>query len=79
MGKFRCECDQYTFSDTVLPCKEYFSLVPSEIMWETPEVLADGYIDTKEIEIWECPVCLGLTRFDETAQRTCYYKRIKED
>lgn len=79
MGKFRCECDKHTFSDTVLPNDQYFCLVPSEIVWETPEKLDGDYIATdKEIEIWECPECKGLTRFDGTAYRTCYYKRVDD-
>lgn len=77
MGKFRCECDQYTFSDTVLPNDKYFSMFPSEIVWETPEKIEQDFMP-HEIEIWECPECKGLTRFDGTAYRTCYYKRIDD-
>lgn len=73
MGKFLCECG-YRFSDTVLPNDKYFSLVPSELVWETPEKISP----TDEIEIWECPDCKGLTRFDGTAYRTCYYKRVDD-
>ncbi len=78
MGKFACECGEHIFSDTALPCDQYFSLVPSSIMWDYPERLGeDGdWIAEHETEIWECPKCLGLTRFDQSARRTCYYKRV---
>ena len=79
MGKFACECGEYVFSDTILPNDQYYSLVPSGIMMDYPERLGedgDWIVSDDEVEIWECPKCKGLTRFDNSAERTCYYKRI---
>jgi len=81
MGKFACECGDHIFSNTVLPNDEYYCLIPSEILWEHPEQLgedSDYIASDREVEIWECPECKGLTRFDGTAYRTCYYKRIDD-
>jgi hypothetical protein len=81
MGKFRCACDKYTFSDTVLPNEQYFCLVPSSILWDYPEQIgedSDYIASDREIQIWECPERKGFTRFDGTAYRTCYYKRIDD-
>ena len=76
MGKFMCECG-HVISDTALPCKELNYLVDSSTLWDNPEKLT---LDNEESlpELWECPKCLGLTRFENSAYRTCYYKRIDE-
>lgn len=76
MGKFMCECG-HIISDTCMPCNEMNVLVTSSMAFENPEKLETDF-DTLP-ELWECPECLGLTRFDNSAVRTCYYKRVDND
>lgn len=74
MGKFICECGN-VISDTTMPCKELNFLLDSYTYFDTPGDVANN----KEYpELWECPKCLGLTRFDGSPYRTCYYMRLEE-
>lgn len=78
MGKFACECGKYVFSDTVLPNDKYYSMFPSEVVWETPEKIEQNF-QPFEIEVWECPECKGLTRFKvDSRYRYAYYKLVPE-
>ena len=76
MGKFMCECGN-VISDTAMPCDELKVLISSSMVMDHPEKIEDEW--TELPEIWECPECKGLTRFDNSAYRTCYYKRIDDE
>ena len=73
MGKFACECGNI-LSDTSMPCEAMNFLVTSSVAFDSPEQLESDLENFPEL--WECPECKGLTRFDGEAHRTCYYKRI---
>lgn len=74
MGKFTCECG-HVISDTMMPCNEMNFLVTSSMAFDYPEKVEDELSELTEL--WECPNCLGLMRFDNSAVATCYYKRIE--
>lgn len=75
MGKFLCDCG-YRFSDTVLPNEQLYHMIDSITVWDYPDSIEDKV--TELVELWECPDCKSLVRFDNSAYRTCIYKRIDE-